>query len=203
MSAFPVVLEGSTLDALVVGGGAVGTRKVRSLLDAGARVEVVSPRVTPELEALAVSSERLRISRIDFAPGFLDGRTIVFAATDDAAVNAEVARLARARGIPVNVADDPEKGTFVSPAVHRAGDVVVAVSAGRVPMAAARIRDAIAATIDGRFAGAVRELSTLRRSLLDGGDRTRWQAASSRLIGSDFVSVVESGAFAARVDEWR
>lgn len=203
MSAYPIVLEGTAIRALVVGAGGVGTRKARALIDAGARVQIVALRVSAELEGLASTHPNLHITRGAFAPGHLDGVTLVFAATDDSAVNAEVARLAIDRGIPVNVADASERGTFVSPAVHRSGDLVVAVSAGRVPVAATRIRDLIASTIDQRYAEAVRGLGGLRRQLLDAGDRTRWHSASESLLGADFIDHVEAGTFGARLDEWR
>lgn len=203
MSAYPVMLDGTAIVALVVGGGAVATRKVRGLLDAGASVHVVAADVAAELEALATDGGRLRVTRAAFAPTHLDGATLVLAATNDAAVNAAVAGEARARGLPVNVADAPDLGTFVTPAVHRAGDVVVAVSAGGVPAVAGRIRDAVARMIDGRYGAAVRELSSLRRSMLDAGERERWHAASRVLASDEFCMLVETGSLAARIDEWR
>ncbi len=195
------MLEGATISALVVGGGSVAVRKVRALYDAGARVHVVAPAIASELESLA--GGRIRLTYASFDASQLDNVTLVFATTNSAAVNEEVARAARGRGLPVNVADAPDIGTFVTPAVHRAGDVVVAITAGGVPAAAARIRDAVATRIDARYAGVVGELASLRRSLIDGGDRARWQEASAALVGVDFCEQVERGSLAARVREWR
>jgi len=62
---------------------------------------------------------------------------------------------------------------------------------------------ALSRTFDDRYAGAVRELSTLRRALLDAGRREQWESASAMLIGEDFCSAVESGRFAERSAEWR
>jgi siroheme synthase-like protein len=176
---------------------------VHRLLEAGARVHVVAPAVTPELEGFLSEYSSLRISRERFNPSHLDGGTLVFAATDDVDVNRVIAELARERGIAVNVASAPEQGTFVTPAVHRAGDAIVAVTAGGVPAAAARIRDRIARTIDDRYAKALSELGTLRRSLLDAGSRDRWRDASRVLVGEDFCATVESGSVSAKVNEWR
>lgn len=196
-----MMLEGATISALVVGGGSVATRKVRALYDAGAAVHVVAPAIASELETLA--GGRIRLTYAPFDARHLDGITLVFAATNSGMVNEAVAHAARARGLPVNVADAPDVGTFVTPAVHRAGDVVVAVTAGGVPAAAARIRDAVATRVDDRYGAVVGELASLRRTLIDGGNRVRWQEASASLVGDDFCAEVERGALTARVREWR
>lgn len=203
MSGYPVVLDGAALTAVVVGGGAVATRKVAALLDAGARVVVVAPEVSSEIEQVAQQSERLRLSREAYSPAHLDGAALAIAATSDRSVNASVARDAKARGMFVNVVDAPEAGNCVTPAVYRSGDILVAVSTGRVPGAAARIRDRIAMVLDRRYADAVRTLTSMRRSLLDEGKRDAWHDASRALVGDDFCATVESGDFESRVAQWR
>jgi precorrin-2 dehydrogenase/sirohydrochlorin ferrochelatase len=199
---FPVMLHADAIAALVVGGGSVATRRALSLLDAGAAVRVVAPRLDERLREAAARCARLRLDARPFAPEDLDGVTLVVAATDDGAVNDEVARLARERGLLVNVADRPEAGTFSAAAVHRAGRLVVAVAAGGVPTAAARVRDAIAGRLDDRYAQAIDGLATLRARLLGGGDAEGWRRASAELTGPDFAAAVESGAFAERVRRW-
>lgn len=202
MSALPVMLDGERVSALVVGGGAVATRKVRALLESGAAVRVVAPRVTLEMRTLVAGAERARLLERGFNPGDVEGASLVFAATDDRVVNAEVARAASAAGRLVNVADAPADGTFVTAAVHRSGDLVIAVTAGGVPGAAARVRDAIAARFDARYASAVRSLATLRRTLLDRDDRARWQQADDVLLGDGFCDAVEQGRLEGEVARW-
>lgn len=203
MSAYPIVLDGTAVIALVVGGGQVAARKVRSLVDAGARVHVVAPVVAEEIEQLATTRLELRITRASYSRDHLRDATLVIAATDDPTVNAMVAADARAAGRLVNVVNHPELGDFITPAVHRCGDLVIAVSAGGVPTAAARIRDSIAQTIDARYATAVQELGALRRDLIASGDRVRWAEAAAALMGEDFCERVESGDFNAGIAEWR
>jgi siroheme synthase (precorrin-2 oxidase/ferrochelatase) len=87
-------------------------------------------------------------------------------------------------------------------AVHRSGDVTIAVSSGGVPGAAARIRDAIAGRFDGRYERAVSALRGLRSRLLASGD-DKWRDAARRLTGDDFCSSVEDGSFADKVESWR
>lgn len=203
MSAYPIVLEGTAISALVVGGGRVAERKARALVEAGAQVHVVAPSVSDHIQSIAATCDRLRITRERYAREHIDGATLVIAATDDPAVNALVRADARAAGRLVNVVDAPDTGDFISPAVHRCGDIVVAVSAGGVPQAAARIRDSIARTIDARYAGAIGDLAELRRALIARGDRDRWGTAAAALLGDDFCERVESGELAAGLEQWR
>jgi len=203
VSAYPIVLEGTAISALVVGGGRVAERKARALVEAGAQVHVVAPSVSDHIQSIAATCDRLRITRERYAREHIDGATLVIAATDDPAVNALVRADARAAGRLVNVVDAPDTGDFISPAVHRCGDIVVAVSAGGVPQAAARIRDSIARTIDARYAGAIGDLAELRRALIARGDRDRWGTAAAALLGDDFCERVESGELAAGLEQWR
>jgi siroheme synthase-like protein len=205
VSGYPLIVEGSMLKTVIVGGGRVAARKARGLLDAGASVDVVTLTVSPELEALSSSfPERLRINCARYQPvHLLPGAALVIAATDDHETNVMIARDAKARGMLVNVASDPETGNCITPAVHRSGDLVVAVSAGGVPRAAVRIRNAIAERFDRRFAHAIKRLAGLRRTLLDGGDSAHWREASAALIDESFCERVESNRFDLGADEWR
>jgi len=198
----PIVVRGADVQVLVVGGGAVASRKALAMLDAGFRVRVVAPVISGALVEREAAGEAVRLERRAFEADDVRGAALVIAATDRRPVNAAVADAARAAGVLVNVADDPDAGTFHTAAVHRAEPLVVAVSAGGVPTAAARIRDAIAARFDGRFADALQRLGTLRRTLLARGERDRWHDASAALVNDDFVASVERGDFDERVRRW-
>jgi len=202
VSGYPVVIEGAAFAALVVGGGAIGSRRALALLDTGARVHVVAPDVAQTLVDTAQNQVRLRISRVKYSPDLIADEFLVIAATNDGATNAAIAADARARGRLVTVASNADLGNCTIPAVHRAGDIVVAISAGGVPNAAIRLRDAIGEIIDGRYAAAVAVLATLRRGLLANGRQDRWQEAAQTLVGADFCRQVESGEFSARVAQW-
>ncbi len=148
MSLLPLTLtppEGSA--AVVVGGGPVAERKIRALLAGGLQVWVVAPEITPGLQDLAAAG-RVRWLARSYTRGDLAQAWLACAATDARAVNRAVAAEARERGIWVNVADCPGEGTVRFPAVHREGDVVVAVSTleGR-PRRAQAVRDRIAAIL--------------------------------------------------------
>lgn len=207
MSVYPIALDGARVDAVIVGGGSVAERKAKALLEAGARVRIIAAAPSAGVEALAgprctVAARAFALA--DLAPNATPGRTaVVVAATDRADVNARVADAARSLGILVNVVDDPGVGTFITPATHRAGDLVIAVTAGGVPGAAARVRDAIASRFNGRYGAAVEVLATLRRRLIDSGARDDWRRASRSLVGETFCESVETGAFAQELAAWR
>jgi cobalt-precorrin 5A hydrolase/precorrin-3B C17-methyltransferase len=145
-ASYPIILtnlRGALV--VVVGGGAVGARKLRGLLAVGAVVRLISPAVTPDLRALAASGAITWHAR-SYQPGDLAGARLAFAATDQRAVNAQVADDAAALGLLCNVADDPRAGDFHLPAVYREPGLLVTVStAGASPSRAKRLRDQIAA----------------------------------------------------------
>jgi len=206
VSAYPIALDGARVDAVIVGGGAVAERKAKALLEAGARVRIVASSPSAGVRDLAGARcivEARAFAPADLSPNDTPGRTtIVIAATDRADVNARVVEAARALGALVNVADDPGAGTFVTLATHRAGDLVVAVTAGGVPGVAARVRDAIGARFDARYAKAVSALAQLRRRLLDAGSRDEWRQASDSLIGDAFCEAVENGTLMQELAAW-
>jgi len=143
---------------VVVGGGRVAGRKARKLLQARARVVVVSPEVEPELASVAVE-----VHRRPYRDGDLAGAALAFAATDRREVNAAVAAEAKERAVPVNVADEPEEGDFALPSVLRRGRLQIAVSTGGAsPTLAARIRRELEGLFGPEWAGVVEELGQAR-----------------------------------------
>jgi cobalt-precorrin 5A hydrolase/precorrin-3B C17-methyltransferase len=134
--------------AVVVGGGPVGERKVRGLLTAGVKVQLISPEATPQLQAWAEAGQ-LQWSVRPYQSGDLLGVRLVFAATNQRIVNAQIAEEAAKLGLLCNVADQPEEGNFHVPAVHRQPGLVVAVSSsGENPRRAQQVRDNIAAWLN-------------------------------------------------------
>ena len=149
---YPVGLRLLGRRVVVVGGGQVAHRRVAGLLEARARVTVVSPDVTPALEAL-VEPGSLTWVRRRYEPGDLDGAWYAVAATDDPAVNAAVAAEAEAARIFCARADDRSASSVWTPAVGRQGDLVVGVHGGGDPQRAVGVRDAVVAGLtDGSIA---------------------------------------------------
>lgn len=130
---YPLFLDVAGREVVIAGGGGVSARKAETMLRHGARVTVVAPRIAPEIEHLGV-----RIVRKPYDASDLKNATLVFATTDDAAVNERIAADCRARGILVNVADAPALGDFIVPAVVESGPIQIAISTGGSSPALAR-----------------------------------------------------------------
>jgi uroporphyrin-III C-methyltransferase/precorrin-2 dehydrogenase/sirohydrochlorin ferrochelatase len=128
---------------VVVGGGGVASRRVPALLDAGAEVRLVSPKVAASLEDLAAAG-RIRWEARGYQPGDCAGAWLVCACTDDPGVNAAVAAAAASQRTWCVRADDAGASAAWTPASGRAGDVRVGVLSGD-PRHSAAIRDAIVA----------------------------------------------------------
>ena len=136
---FPLHLDLSGRRVLVVGGGAVAARRARALVEAGAAVEVVSPSVVPGFPDVPVAFR-------PFAPGDVAGAWLVLACTGT--VDGEVAAACERSRVWCVRADDAGRSAAWVPAVARADDVVVSVTAGRDPRRAVALRDAVALALD-------------------------------------------------------
>jgi precorrin-2 dehydrogenase/sirohydrochlorin ferrochelatase len=137
---FPAFLDLRGRRCLVVGGGEIGERKTRALLECGARVTVVSPSFTPGLVALAEIGQIERRART-LRRADLRGCALVIAATGDARADEAMAALARDARVLVNVVDRREHCDFIMPSVLRRGELQIAVSTGgRSPALARDIR---------------------------------------------------------------
>jgi uroporphyrin-III C-methyltransferase/precorrin-2 dehydrogenase/sirohydrochlorin ferrochelatase len=143
VTGLPLLLDLAGRRVLVVGGGAVATRRAERLAESGAVIDVVAPQVSDRLRALAV-----RVADRPFAAGDVDGAWLVLACTDSPSVNAAVADAATEQRIFCIRADSAGGGTARTPAVARSGDVTVAVSGGDDPRRAMALRDAIEAALD-------------------------------------------------------
>lgn len=127
MRYYPVFLDLAGKPCLVVGGGAVAWRKAKALVECGARVTVVSPRVVRPLSRAAVEG-RVRWVRRRFQPRDLRDALVVVAATNEQPVNQQVSRAAARLRRLVNVVDQPALCTFIVPSVMRRGALTIAIS---------------------------------------------------------------------------
>jgi precorrin-2 dehydrogenase len=178
---YPIFLDLSGRRCVVVGGGEVASRKARKLLQARARVVVISPDIAPELESVAVE-----VHRRPYRDGDLEEAYLAFAATNVREVNAAVAREAKERRIPINVADNPSEGDFSLPSTLRRGRLQVAVStSGASPALARRIRGELEEAFGPEWAGIVEEFNEARRNGRETGERLEGEVSRclSRLRG--------------------
>ena len=191
MKYFPLFADLSGRRVLVVGGGEVGERKVRLLVEAGAHVDLVAPELSPALAAAVAAVDprplpgagRVTLRSASFDDAQLDEVVLAVAATDDRSVNARVAAAANSRGRLVNVVDDAELSGFIVPAIVDRSPLVIAVSTGGVaPVLARLVRERIESVLD-ESVGALASLferwrSRIRAALPDVGRRRRWYEAA-------------------------
>lgn len=175
---FPLFADLRGRAVLVVGGGAVASRKVERLLAAGARVRVVAPDLHPHLREL-LAARRISHRASAFAPEALDGAWLAIAASDDDAVNRAVAAAASTRKLLVNVVDDAELSSFHVPAVVERGPLQVAISSGGgAPMLARRLREKLEILLDESLGTLATLLAghrqRIRQRLPDIAQRRRW-----------------------------
>lgn len=163
MDYFPFFFDLRGRRVLIVGGGEVALRKAELLVRAGAALLVVAPEILPRTAAAAANSGGAARARA-YQPGDLEGCAAVVSATDDDALNQQVAADARARRVPVNVVDNPALCDFIFPAVIDRAPLIAAVSScGASPVLARRIRAKIEAMLPpnagalGRFCARLRD----------------------------------------------
>jgi len=126
----PLVLKAANLPCLVVGGGRIGTRKALTLLKAGAKVTVLSPEMSDELQRELARNDRLAWCNDRYDSAALDGFTIMVAATANPELNLRIGRDAEARGILHCIVSSGENSRVIFPAVGTAGGITVAVHTG-------------------------------------------------------------------------
>lgn len=134
---YPIYLDIENRLVVIIGGGNVCARKAETMLRYGARVAIVAPEFTEEIEQWARDGV-LSIRRKSYDHSDLEGATIVIASTDDTSVNEQVAFDCRARRIPVNVVDVTPLCEFIVPAIIESGSIQIAVSTGGKSPALAR-----------------------------------------------------------------
>ncbi|KAB7771810.1 NAD(P)-dependent oxidoreductase [Xanthomonas maliensis] len=208
MPLFPLFANLQDRAVLVIGGGEVATRKVLALLKAGAQVRVHAHALAPELEGLRMQG---RLTTLDgrFDPSWIDGVWLVVAATDDGALNREVAAAAGARQRLVNVVDDAELSTYQVPAIVDRDPLVIAISsAGAAPMLARRLRERLErelhASVGALAALFAQHRERIREQLPDMNRRRRWfdqviDGQVPRLLQAGDTAAAEA-AFAAALD---
>ncbi|WP_416884839.1 siroheme synthase CysG [Marinospirillum sp.] len=136
---------------LLIGGGEVGLRKARLLIKAGAQIELVALTVHPELETL-IQEQQGQIHYAEYDPSYLEGKKLVIAATDEQPINEQVYHACQARGIPVNVVDQPALCSFIFPAIVDRSPLVIAISsAGKAPVLARLLRAKLESWIPTRY----------------------------------------------------
>jgi len=162
---FPVYLKLTGRRCLVVGAGEISEGKVAGLIRAGAKVEVVAPRATPQIKKWQ-EQKKLYWHRRKFRPSDLEAALLVVAATDSPKLHKQIFREARAREVLCNVVDVPPLCDFYYPAVVRRGNLQIAISTGgSSPSLAKRLREELETAFGPEYEAWLRILSRKRQRI--------------------------------------
>jgi len=177
---YPVFFDLEGRRCLVIGGGEIAQHKVEGLLAAGARVTVIAPKLTRDLRRL-LAEGKIDLVQREYREGDIESYEICMVATDDGAVNAEVAAEAKRWRVWVNAADDPANCDFILPSVIRRGAITIAASTGGMsPALARRLREELEAYLTEEMPALAELLAEVRNDLRLRGiapDVEVWQQA--------------------------
>jgi precorrin-2 dehydrogenase/sirohydrochlorin ferrochelatase len=189
-----VSLDLENKKCLVAGGGNVAERKVRSLLECGALVSVVSPVITPALASMAEEGLIL-YRRGHYQSSDLDGVFLVFGATGREEVNRQIAEDCAGLGLIVNIVDDPAKCSFYVPATVRRGHLAIAVSTGgKSPLLARKIREELELVYGPQYAEFLEILGALREEVIKNvSDPGKKKKILEDLLSDDILDMLKNG----------
>jgi precorrin-2 dehydrogenase/sirohydrochlorin ferrochelatase len=166
-SYYPLFFDLSGKLCVIVGGGEVAERKARGLIEAGARVRVVSPTVTAGIGRL-LEKGALEVVRREYREGDLEGAFLAFATTDRREVNENVAAESGLKHIPLNVADCPEQCDFIVPSRVDSGPVSIAIStSGLAPAVAKKLKAEVASILSANYGTYVKRIGAFRKFLME------------------------------------
>jgi uroporphyrin-III C-methyltransferase/precorrin-2 dehydrogenase/sirohydrochlorin ferrochelatase len=191
---YPVFLDLDGQHAVVLGGGTFATEKVALLLEAGARVTVVSAKLSKSLQSL-VTNGAIEVVARDYEPGDLAGARLAV----DASENEEINRLsweeAERTGVLINVVDRPAQCRFIAPAIVRRDPVVIAIStAGESPFLASALRARLERSLGREWGPFTALVGRIRRELRSRGVSIAEQTkVYRRLLTSDIRDLLRAG----------
>lgn len=193
MDFLPIFMNVQGQNCLVIGGGKIASRKVFMLLRAGAAVSVVSPELCQDLTIRKDEGEITHIDR-EFEDSDLDNCMIVIAATDIESINSHVSKLAKSKGIPVNVVDAPDLCSFIVPSIIDRNPVQIAISTGGAsPVLARLLRSRLETFIPaayGRLATLVESFREKVKSKFSNTDeiRTFWEGILEGPVADNLIA---------------
>ena len=184
MHYYPVFLELSGQSCLVVGAGAVGCRKIASLLECPIeRLHVIDLAEPDTNLQVWLEDKRVSFMKRPFTPSDVEGCALVFAATSSRQTNDAVARACAERGILCNCTDAPKDSSFIVPALVEQGNIAIALSTGGAsPALARKIREDLEAWLGERYTGISELLMRLRPLVLALHHETRQNTTLFRSI---------------------
>ena len=190
---YPIYLSLKNTLCIVIGGGGVAERKVRSLLKNGARVTVISPELTAGLSALVKKGEITHI-KDRFKRKYVKQARLVIGATSDNEVNREIYEDSQKKGILVNIVDSPKYCDFIVPSVVERKDLVIAIStSGKSPALAKKIRKEIEAAYGEEYAEFLSLMGRIRKRVISRiRDQKKREKIFDNLVHSDIIDLIKN-----------
>jgi precorrin-2 dehydrogenase/sirohydrochlorin ferrochelatase len=191
---YPAFLDITDKRCLVVGSGKVAERKVAMLLQFNAHVIVVGPVMTKALLKLGEEGKIAYFQR-RYTAKDLDNTGLVFACTDDNAINNKIKKEAARKNIPVNVADSPDLCDFIVPSIIRKGGLTIAIStSGELPLLSKKLRQKIEEVVTDDYLEYLHIIGEFRRHLLKTVKEARKRGAIMKNIEKmDIQEVIAAG----------
>jgi precorrin-2 dehydrogenase/sirohydrochlorin ferrochelatase len=191
MRYYPAYLDVKKRKCLVVGGGSVGTRKVKMLLKCGASVTVISPVVSEQLKTLAVNCA-ITLHRRSYRSSDLAGIFLVIGATDDENLNRQISDDAERLNLLCNIADRPQDCNFILPSIVNRGDLTISIStSGKSPALAKKLRKNLEDQFGDEYAVLLKLMGAIRKKLLDRSHEPEvHKKLFEQLINSELVDMI-------------
>ena len=183
---------------MVVGGGEVALRKIRLMISAGAKITVIAPKICVSLER-EFGTQLNHIAR-EFSSSDIEGFRLVTAATNDVAVNKLVSEISQSKNIPVNVVDQPELCSFITPSIVDRSPVVIAISTGgSAPVLARMLRSKLESFVPasyGRLASSMKSIrSQVKSRFKNESDRRQfWERVVDGPIAENYFAGKDAAA---------
>ncbi|MDY6935065.1 MAG: bifunctional precorrin-2 dehydrogenase/sirohydrochlorin ferrochelatase [Spirochaetota bacterium] len=194
---YPIYLNIGNKLVAIIGGGEVAFRKAKDLIEAGARVRIISPTIHEGIIELKNSNiESINLIQREYSQGDLEGAILVFAATNDQNINRQVFNEAEGKNIFINSVDDPPNCSFFVPSMVRRGDFILSVStSGASPAMAAKLRRLFEEDIPHNIEDILKSLREARLTLqeIEGLNPTERGAVLKNIVNDDnlLTNIVE------------
>ena len=191
MRYYPVHLDIQNRNCLVVGGGSVGTRKVKSLLNCGAKVTVISPLISEQLKEIE-PSRAITLKERPYRPEDLEGMFLVIGATNDESLNRQISEDANRRNTLCNIADRPEVCNFILPSIVHRDDLVITIStSGKSPALAKKLRKILESQFGEEYGDLLDLMGAIRKKLLSQAHEPEaHKQLFEQLINSNLIDLI-------------
>lgn len=198
---YPVSLDVEGRLSVVVGAGKVAVRKIKQLLESGAKVRVIGEKTVKEFQDIS-ANKNITLFRRSFRKSDLKGAFLAIAATDDGDLNKRISDIARDNGILVNVADSPKNCDFILPSVMRRGNLTVSVSTdGHMPLLSRKVRESIESQVGTEYIVYSEIISSIRKEIYEDGNikKKNKQEILERLCDGTLLEMLKEKASKSEV----